>query len=173
MQHLRAVSHWISNAVGLVGALGIMVMMLYVTVDVLARLVLGSPLIGTNEIVSRYFMVAVAFLPLAWVEHRQAMISVELFDGYLGRRTLIVSDILVAVTSVLALILVAWTSLSEALEAFGKGAFVMAIGTRIPVWPTYFILPVGCGLAAHVVLFRAATMIREGKSYSDVSGGAA
>lgn len=169
MIHLSKLSLWISNGVGLLGVLGILVMMLHIVADVVARLLLGSPLVGTNEIVSRYYMVAVAFLPIAWVEHRRAMITVELVDGMMGRKARFASDILVAITSLLALVLVVWTSLGEALDAFGKGAFVMAIGTRIPVWPTYFILPLGCGLAALLVLARTVEMILTGKTADLVS----
>ncbi len=154
MSRIESVSRLVTNFVGVLSALGIIVMMLHITLDVAARLVFGSPLIGTNEIVSRYYMVAVAFLPLAWVEHHNAMISVELFDTFLGRRTLLISDLAVALVSAVALILVAWTSFGEAIEAVGKGAFVMAVGTRIEVWPTYFIIPIGCFLAAGLVVLK-------------------
>jgi TRAP-type C4-dicarboxylate transport system permease small subunit len=163
MTYINLISRRIANFVGFLGTFGIIVMMVHITTDVLARLVLGSPLIGTNEIVSRYYMVAIAFLPLAWAEHRNAMISVELIDGFLGRGALLVSDIVVGLVSVGALLLVASTSLGEAMDALHKGAFVMAIATRIPIWPTYFIIPIGCALAAVLVVFRMIPQIRSGK----------
>jgi TRAP-type C4-dicarboxylate transport system permease small subunit len=168
LESLNRVSRLLANAVGVLGALGILVMMLHITVDVLARLFLGSPLIGTNEVVSRYYMVAAAFLPLAWVEHRKGMIAVEIFDSLLGRKTLLIGDLLVAVVSVGVLLLLGWTSLGEAVEAFGKSAFVMAVGTRIPVWPTYFMIPAGCFLAAVMVLLRAAVLVLSGRPLAPI-----
>lgn len=159
MNSLEHISRWIANAVGLLGAIGVIVMMLHITADVLCRIILGSPLVGTNEIVSRYYMIAVAFLPLAWVEHRNGMISVELFDAFMGRGTRMVGDLLVAIVSILALLLITWTSWHEAVAAFQKDAFVMAVGNRIPVWPTYFMIPVGCFLAAILVVLRAVMMV--------------
>lgn len=154
MSGLDTLSRYIANAVGVLGALGVIVMTLHITGDVLARLLFGSPLAGTNEIVSRYYMIAVAFLPLAWVEHRKGMISVEMFDEVLPRKVLAISNLIVALFSISALLLIAWASLHEALDAYRKDAFVMAIGTRIPVWPTYFLIPLGCLLAAVLVVLR-------------------
>lgn len=159
MKSLEHLSRWVANLVGLLGAIGVIVMMLHITIDVLCRIVLGSPLVGTNEIVSRYDMIAVTFLPLAWVEHRNGMISVELFDHFLGRRMRLAGDLLVAVVSVAALLLLTWTSWLEAVSAYHKNAFVMAVGTRIPVWPTYYIIPIGCALAAILVVLRAVMMM--------------
>ncbi|HCN92373.1 MAG TPA: TRAP transporter small permease [Hyphomonas sp.] len=171
MNSLKHLSRWIANAVGLLGAIGVIVMMLHITTDVLCRVFLGSPLVGTNEIVSRYYMIAVAFLPLAWVEHRNGMISVELFDAFMSRGARLVGDLLVAIVSIAALLLITWTSWHEAVAAFQKDAFVMAVGSRIPVWPTYFMIPVGCFLAAVLVVLRAVTMVISPLSIHTSEGG--
>lgn len=159
MSVLTKVSRGIANIVGVLGALGIIVMMIHITCDVLARLFLGSPLIGTNEIVARYYMIAVTFLPLAWVEHRNGMISVELFDAQLPKPVLLASDLIVGIVSIGVLAFLVWASWHEAVDAHSKDAFVMAIGNRIPVWPTYFFIPFGCLLACVMVLFRMLAII--------------
>lgn len=171
MNPLETISRWIANAVGLLGAIGVMVMMVHITADVLCRVLLGSPLVGTNEIVSRYYMIAVAFLPLAWVERRKGMISVELFDACMSRGVRLLGDLLVAVVSIGALLLIAWTTWHEAVAAFEKDAFVMAVGNRIPVWPTYFMIPVGCFLAAILVVLRAVMMVISPPSIHTSEGG--
>lgn len=159
MNTLKDLSRWIANAVGVLGAIGVIIMMLHITADVLSRILLGAPLIGTNEIVSRYYMIAVAFLPLAWVEHRNAMISVALFDGFMSRRVRLFSDLLVAAVSIAALLLITWTSWHEAVAAYHKDAFVLAVGTRIPVWPTYYMPPIGCFLASILVFLRGIMIV--------------
>ena len=52
-------------------------MMVQVTLDVAMRHLFGSPLPGTLTIVSYYYMVIAAFVPLALAEQREAHISVE------------------------------------------------------------------------------------------------
>ncbi len=169
MKTLTLISRWIANVVSVLGAIGIIIMMIHIACDVLARLFLGSPLIGTNEIVSRYYMITVTFLPLAWVEYRNGMISVELFDAHLPKPVLLLSDLMVGLVSVGALAILAWTSWHEALEAFSKDVFVMAIGTRIPVWPTYFFIPIGCFLACVMVAIRVLVTAMTGRSvYSQI-----
>jgi TRAP-type C4-dicarboxylate transport system permease small subunit len=69
----------------LVGAIGVLLMMLHVGADIASRNIFGRPIPATNEIVSRYYMVLIAFLPLAWVEQRRrSMVSVEVLDSVLG-----------------------------------------------------------------------------------------
>jgi TRAP-type C4-dicarboxylate transport system permease small subunit len=54
-------------------------MMLHVTLDVVARSLFNTPIAGTNEVVSAYYMVAAAFLPWAWIARSDGHIRVELF----------------------------------------------------------------------------------------------
>ena len=57
----------------------VVAMMLHIVAGIFSRHALGEPLGGVTEIVSVYDMVAVTFLPLAYVTHQNAHISVELF----------------------------------------------------------------------------------------------
>ncbi|WP_164662289.1 TRAP transporter small permease [Tropicibacter sp. Alg240-R139] len=156
---LAKISRLTARIVGLLGAIVIVAMMLHITADVIARYALGSPLSGTLEIVSRYYMVAIAFLPLAWVEHRNQMISVSAFDSLLSRRVVQIRDVVVALISFGAFGLLAWATWGNAREAIERKAFVLALGERIPVWPTYLLLPVGFGLVAIIVLIRVVSII--------------
>ena len=77
-----------SDVLAYVGGVGIVLMMVHIVIDVLGREVVGTPLDGTTEIVSFYNMVAVTFLPLAFVAHHEGHILVELFTRGLGPRRL-------------------------------------------------------------------------------------
>ena len=62
-------------------------MMVQVTLDVAMRHLFGSPLPGTLTIVSYYYMVIAAFVPLALAEQRDAHISVEFVTDLMPKGT--------------------------------------------------------------------------------------
>ena len=82
------------------GGLAILPMMLHVATDVALRNLVNRPVPATYEIVTQYYyMSALAFVPLAWMERSRGMIAVEVTGSLLGPRATWVSDKLVAVIS--------------------------------------------------------------------------
>jgi len=149
----------VAQGLALVGALGVMALLVHVTADVASRNLLDRPIPATNEIASRYYMVLIAFLPLAWVERRDAMVKVELLDMILPPGLRAASDALVALLATLVYGAIAWVTWADAAEAWEVGSFVDVLGREIPVWPTYLLPPAGFALAALVTLLRAGRLI--------------
>jgi TRAP-type C4-dicarboxylate transport system permease small subunit len=139
----------------LIGSIGTVAMMLHICLDVVLRDFLRISLVTTPEVVARYYMVVVAFLPLAWLEMRNGMISVELLEWALGARARQVSDILVALFSALVYGVLAWTTAKTALQQFSIGTYVEFTDYKMPVWHSYFLPPLGFVLAALVCLLKA------------------
>ncbi len=147
------------RVLALIGSVGTVAMMLHICFDVALRDVFRISLDTTPEVVARYYMVIVAFLPLAWLERRNGMISVELLEWALGRRARQLSDILVALFSALVYGVLAWTTARSALQHFEVGTFVEFTDWKMPVWHSYFLPPLGFVLAAVVCLLKAAESV--------------
>lgn len=160
MQTLERAADRVAQGLALVGAIGVLAMLLHVGVDVVTRNLFGRPIPATNEIVSSYYMVLIAFLPLAWVERNRGMVSVELFDSVMTPRVRQVSDLLVALLATTLYGLIAWVGWQAAVSRWAIGAFVDVLGYRLPIWPTYFLPPAGFLLAAMVTLLRALQVAR-------------
>ncbi len=64
------------NVTAAIAAAGALVMMLHICAEVVSRNLFGAPIPATVEIVSQYYMVVPAFLPLALLERRRGMVSV-------------------------------------------------------------------------------------------------
>lgn len=141
---------YLTNVLALVGAVGVIAMLLHVTADVIGRQLFARPVPATVEIVSRYYMVLIAFLPLAWTERRNEMISVDilaaLFRGRLDR----INMVCVHFLSLAAFVFLTYTTWFAALREHESGSFVLSLSVAVPVWPAYFILPVGFALASLV-----------------------
>jgi TRAP-type C4-dicarboxylate transport system permease small subunit len=144
----------VSTLVAWIGGVALILMMLHISVEVVARYVFNSPLHGTVEIVSAYYMVAVVFLPLAMIERLNGHIVVELVTQHLPRRAQSILIGLVALVSASYFAVFAWRTWGDALKKYAVGE--QALGTvAITVWPTRFYLPIGCGLIVLVLMHKA------------------
>ncbi|MFD1913735.1 TRAP transporter small permease [Halodurantibacterium flavum] len=154
MEQIRRAVDALMSVLATLAAVGVLAMMVHVCADVIWRQVSGGPLPATVEIVSRYYMVLVAFLPLAWVERRGGMVSVELLEGFMPQGLIRISDVVVALIAVVVYAGLAYASWGIALRNYNTGTFVTALQYAVPVWPTYFLAPLGFALAAVIVLLR-------------------
>ena len=135
------------------GCLAVVLMMVHISLDVLLRWV-GFPIPATVTIVPHYYMLPIVFLPLALAEKNDSHITVEilvqLFQNRLQRILAVCSWLFSAgVFSILFY----QTSL-DALDKMSVGTFMMEVNWKIPIWASYFFLPVGFGLVVIVLLYR-------------------
>lgn len=161
MRALLRLQDGLLTLLAVIGALAIGALMLHVFSDVVLRNVWNTPIPATYEIVTNYYMIALAFIPLAWVERGGGMVQVEVIDSFLGRRMIKWSDRLVALISTAIYGLLAWVTMGSALDNMASGSFVMAQSVRVPVWPAFFLVPLGFGLAGLVTAIRMITAIPE------------
>lgn len=154
MQTLGRVLSYLINAVTILAGLSVALMMVHITADVISRYVFSYPLPGTISIVSNFYMVLVAFLPLAFVEQKGAHISVEVLterfppalQKHLAAWLLPLSMLIFSVLTVRT-----WR---EAQTKMDIQAAVVQGAEKILIWPSYFFLPVGFGLMVLVLAYK-------------------
>lgn len=159
MKFLVGLADRVGSILAALASVGVVLMMLHICGDVVLRAISGRPLPATVEIVSRYYMVLIAFLPLAWVERRNGMVSVELTDWMMSPGAKRLSDLSVALIACGLYLLMTWTTWESAMKNYASGTFVIALNSKISVWPSYFLPPIGFGLAALVTLIRAGQIL--------------
>lgn len=148
MKRLVMLAAIVAKLLGYVGALAVVAMMLHISLDVILRNAFRLSLDTVPEIVARYYMTALAFLPLAWLEIRRDMISVELLDFALSARSRRVSDALVMLLAAVVYGLLAWTNWDKALSETRVGTLVEIATYKMPVWHSFYFAPIGFTLAA-------------------------
>ncbi|KRA47420.1 TRAP transporter small permease [Devosia sp. Root635] len=144
----------ISDGLALLAAVGVVAMLVHITAYVITRQFTHSPVPATVEIVSYYYMILIAFLPLAWAERRGEMISIEIFAPLMKGRVGRINEIFVALVTSGVYAVLTYTTWLVAMREFSARSFVISLSVVIPVWPGYFVLPVGFCLAALVTLYR-------------------
>lgn len=162
MRLITRVTDLMMLGLAIIGGLGILTLMAHVVIDVALRNLTNWPVPGTYEIVTNYYMIILAFVPIAWVERRGGMVSVEVVDSLLPRAVLRASDVSVALFSALVYGALFWVSWKAAMANTVTGTFLMAQGVRVPTWPAFWLLPAGFLLAAAVTLLRAITLVLPG-----------
>lgn len=116
-------------------------MMMHVTIDVTGRVLFNHPLDGTIEIVSGYYMVAVSFLPLAWVSHNQGQIIVELFTRNWTGRKLLGLETVTNFLTFIYMSLFTWQTTLAAIEETEAGSVWETADGFMAIWPSRWMLP--------------------------------
>jgi TRAP-type C4-dicarboxylate transport system permease small subunit len=109
-------------------------------------------------------MLPIVFLPLALTERNDAHITVEVLVQYLSRRLQKLLAVLAWAVSAGVLGILFYQTLLDALDKTEKGTFIMEIDWKIPLWVSYYFLPVGFGLVVLVLVYRIVVTITGSKS---------
>jgi TRAP-type C4-dicarboxylate transport system permease small subunit len=157
---MQRVLKWLEIPIHVLMWLGIVaafLMMMHVSADVAARTVLNRPIEGTTEVAAAYYMVAVAYLPWAWVTRNDGHITVDVFTSFLPRRWLEWLEIAVKCLAIVYVSFFVWHATARALQQT-RLAEVWQAGTKyLVIWPSRWVLPVAGGLMALYLVVRVAS----------------
>ena len=92
--------------------------------------------------------------PTTFAERRSGHINVEIVSELMPMRMQNTFNVLGALLSAVIFAMLAWRGLGEAANKHDIGAFVLEQGIAIPVWPSYYLLPIGAGLMCLTLLFK-------------------
>ncbi|MEX2629401.1 MAG: TRAP transporter small permease [Tistlia sp.] len=158
LQEIERMLGWLTRILLVFGTIALILMAVHVIADVVGRLAFSSPVYGTTEIVSFYYMVAAVCLPLAYMELRDEHITVDIL--YLKLPLLLRRIVFVFSGLVTALFfgLFAYRSWLDSLRAMATREMVMG-NAFIEIWPSRYFLPIAFGLLVIVALLRVAKAI--------------
>lgn len=171
MRHfLKTFAERMSSVFSLIGGLGIFLMLLHVTADVLVRQLFNFPPPATVLVVSHYYMVMIAFFPLSWSELRGDMISVEVLSGLFKGKILKLKTILIDLLIAVVYGFLAVHTWLIAMAEFKVRSYQVSLGVVIPIWPSYYILPIAFAVACLVVLLRLYFYLSEDDEFTNEQG---
>lgn len=128
-------------------------MMFHVALDVFVRVTFGHAFAATTTVAARYYMVALAFLPLAWMDRTMGQISVDVLTATLRGGWRRAQEAFVGLLTLAYLGLVTWQATVSALRRTQSGEFVDLMVSVVPVWPSRWLVPVACAaLVLHVAI---------------------
>lgn len=157
---MQRISQSIAFATKWIGSAILVLMALQIVIDVFTRNVLGAGFPATSELVSRYYMLAVSFLPVAYAELQRRHVEASVFTDLLPRPLHGPVYGFGFALSLLVYGLLAWGTGREALSQTRRGAYVEAGAMDFPTWPGYWILPICFALMALVLGLRMIQLLQ-------------
>lgn len=152
---LEKAGSWIAGAV-------LMVIMLLVGTDAVARYALGSPIPWSMELVSYYLMVVVAYMAAADTFRHGDHIQLDLFLSRMSPRTKAWTGFAHATLGAMVFAIIAYASACSMVEAYLHHEFIHGY-TAWPVWPSYLPIALGCALLAIRLVHHAVMLISHGE----------
>lgn len=128
-------------------------MMLHVVADVIGRQFFSTPAPATTEVVAFYYMVAIVFLPLPFIELRNQNIVVDVLYEAVPTTIKRIFSGLSEVVCIVFFGLMTFASADHAVEAYIKGEMVQGY-YQVIIWPSRFALPLSFGLVAFILVIR-------------------
>lgn len=144
----------LTNIFTTIACLFVIVMMLHVCADIVMRGLFHAPLFGTIEIVSAYYMVALAFLPIAWISRMRGHIIVELFTSHLAPRRIRLIDGLAGLVTLVYVATFCWQVIHTAIDKTAIGEAWESASGQIPIWPSRWLIPAGFLMMSAYVLIQ-------------------
>jgi TRAP-type C4-dicarboxylate transport system permease small subunit len=114
-------------------------MAFHIIADVSFRYFAGRPLDGTTEIVSRYYMVSMVFLPLAYLQSKDGHIVAELLSNVVPSRGIPLLNSFIAILMGTFAVLLAWRCGVEAMRATAISEQIQTAFYFLPTWPARWI----------------------------------
>lgn len=144
---------FLGKALIIISGICLLLMMLNVTFDVIFKYFLHKPIPGTAEVVASYYMVATVFFPLAYIELKNSFISVQLFYNKFSLGVQKFLDILGVILSFVFYAYLSYETFKKAIESYKINEYIDGIWNII-IWPSRFIIPLGCLVACLVLLLK-------------------
>lgn len=139
---IERLSQWVAKSTLVLAAFFLVLMALHVSLDVGLRYFFGKSFAGTLEFVSFYYMVAVIFLPIAYVELKREHISVDVFVGRCSPTVQLAFYLFAGALGLVYFGMLCYQSYLDAVRATARMETAMANFTFY-LWPSRWALPVG------------------------------
>lgn len=144
----------IGAATTAIGSIVLCLMAVQIVLDVASRNVLGAGFPATSELVSKYYMLVVSFLPIAYAEIERRHVDASVFTDMMPHFTRPAINLLGFALSFIAYGLLTYGTAREAARQSERGAYVEAGTMDFYTWPGYWILPICFGLMTIVIGLR-------------------
>lgn len=151
MQLVFGIIRWLNIGTATAACLVILLMMIHITLDVGVRYFVNGQIVGTLEWVSFYYMVALVFLALGYVEHKNENIRVDLFAQMMPKSVQLGLYVFACVLGLIFFGMLFWQSLLDAIRATQRAEEAMS-NFRFLIWPARWALPIGFASALMAVL---------------------
>ena len=132
-----------------VAGLAVLAILGTICVDVFLRAAFNESFSSTIEIVSFYYMVPLAFLPIATLEFMDGHIRTDLFHRLFPVSARTAADVLSAIMTTGIYGLLSWITFKQAIVSTRSSELAMGVAL-LPIWPVRWVLPFAFATSAAI-----------------------
>lgn len=140
-------------------AIGLVFMVLVITFGVIARYVLGAPILGLNEIIQLTAVVLV-MAAMPYCTSRDGHVAVDVFDKVIGRWGRFLGDVGARLFTGFVLALLVRRAVYKALDAWEFEDTTNML--RLPIWPFYVVLAIGVAICVLILAAQLIALFKRG-----------
>jgi TRAP-type C4-dicarboxylate transport system permease small subunit len=141
---LRRLLDRLTTAMMALGEIAVIAMTLLISADIITRYLLNFVLDAGAEIVTHYFMVSIIYFALGDITRNEGNLSATFFTERLSNRNKALLEGVVAIILFLFMMLLTWRTGVSAVDSTRIGEIMQTSRTNLPIWPSRWILPLGC-----------------------------
>lgn len=130
------------------GEVAVIAMTLLISADIVTRYLFNFVIDAGAEIVTHYFMVAIIYFALGDITRDQGHLSATFFTEWMTERAKGVLEGVIALILCAFMVLLTWRTGASAIESTLIGELMQTARTNLPLWPSRWILPLGCATMA-------------------------
>ncbi len=157
---MKLLHRFVGSATKVIGSAVLVLMALQIVIDVFMRNVVGAGFPATADLVSKYYMILVSFLPVAYAEVQRRHVEASVFTDMMPKPMHRWVYFMGFALSFVVYALLAWGTAREAIVQSSRGAYVEAGTIVFYTWPGYWILPVSFALMTLILGFRLIEVAR-------------
>lgn len=141
VNRLKSVFDATVDALAFLGALLIVLIMVSVTIDVVMRYFLNSPLFWVGEL-AEYALLVITFTGTAWVLKHDRHVKIDILTGQLKERQARALDIFVSILGIFICAVLTYYGTAVAWDHFARGVYNPSL-LSFPKGPLLAVIPVG------------------------------
>jgi TRAP-type C4-dicarboxylate transport system permease small subunit len=132
-----------ARAMTTVGEFAIVAMMATVALDVTMRYLFLWSFDAAADIVANYFMVGIAYMPLAEITRDDSHLSARFLTDRMSDRGREILEGFIALVLCVFMAVVTWETAVAAIDMTRQGEMMQGAVMTLPIWPSRWLLPAG------------------------------
>ncbi len=162
---MKSIIQLLEKSSTLVASACLLVTMLLISADAVARYAFHSPIPWTMDVVSYYFMVVISYLAISDTFRHGDHIQLDLFLARMGPRTKRVSGITCSLLAACVFVVIAVGSTLNMIDSYQASEFLTGY-VNWPVWLSYLPITAGSALLSLRLIHHCSLLLSSGQDAS-------
>jgi len=159
IKHLEAIFDAIVDAFAFLAGALVVLIMLFVSLDVIMRYFLNRPIFWVGEL-SEYALLYITFTGTAWVLKNDSHVKIDILIGWVNPKKRNIMDLSVSIICIFICVVLTYYGVKVAWDHFVRGVYNPAL-MSFPKAPLLAIIPIGSFLLLIQFIRRSFTSLKK------------